>query len=87
MENCFGPLGINFNGILIECHIFSFKKTHSRISGKWQSFLLGPSVLSEQPHIDQMLYLKLNLTQLKNGLFDIIIQDNNHVMTTINARY
>ena len=28
----------------------------------------------------------LNSTQLKNGLFDIIVQDNYHVMTTINAR-
>ena len=27
------------------------------------------------------------LSQLKNGLFDIIVQDNKHVMTTINARY
>ena len=26
-------------------------------------------------------------TQLKNSLFDIIVQDNNDVMTTINARY
>ena len=25
--------------------------------------------------------------KLKNGLFDILVQDNNHVMTTINARY
>ena len=30
---------------------------------------------------------QLNSTQLKNGLFDIIVQDNNDVMTTINARY
>ena len=29
----------------------------------------------------------LNSTHLKNGLFDIIVQDSNHVMTTINARY
>ena len=29
----------------------------------------------------------MNELKLENGLFDIIVQDNNHVMPTINAKY
>ena len=38
-----GPLGTNFSGILIEIHIFLFRKLSS---GKWRSFCLGLNVLS-----------------------------------------
>ena len=40
-----GPLGTNFNEILIEIHIFSFKKIHFKMpSGKWQPFCLSLNV-------------------------------------------
>ena len=42
-----GPLGTNLSEILIEIYIFSFKKTHSKMSsGKWRPFCLGLNVLS-----------------------------------------
>ena len=43
-----GPLGTNFNEILLEIHIpvFSFTKIHWKMSsGKWRSFCLGLNVL------------------------------------------
>ena len=37
-----GPLGRNFNEILIEIHTFSFKKMHLKMSSaKWRPFCLG----------------------------------------------
>ena len=37
-----GPLGTQFSAILIEIHIFSFKKMHLKmLSRKWQPFCLG----------------------------------------------
>ena len=41
-------LGTNFNEILIEIHIFSFKKIHVKMSSaKWRPFCLGLSVLNQ----------------------------------------
>ena len=41
------PLGTNFSEILIEIHIFSFKKMHFKwSSGKWQPFCPGLNVLN-----------------------------------------
>ena len=41
-----GPLGTNFNEIVIEIHTFSFKKIHFKMSsGKWRPFCLGLNVL------------------------------------------
>ena len=41
----FRPLGTNFNEILIEIHIISFKKIHLKMSsGKWRPFCLGLNV-------------------------------------------
>ena len=43
-----GPLGRNFSEILIEIHIFSFKKMHLKMSsGKWRPFYIGFNVLSQ----------------------------------------
>ena len=40
------PLGTNFNEILIEIYIFSFKKMHLKMSSvKWRPFCLGLNVL------------------------------------------
>ena len=45
-----GPLGTNFNEILIEIHTFSFKKMHLKMSSvKWRPFCLGPNVLRHTP--------------------------------------
>ena len=42
----FRPLGTNFIEILIEIHIFSFKKMHFKcLSAKWRPFCLGLNVL------------------------------------------
>ena len=41
-----GPLGTNFNGILIKILTFSFKKMHLKVaSAKWQPFCLCLNVL------------------------------------------
>ena len=45
-----GPLGINFNEILIGIQTFSFKKIHLKMSsGKWRPFCLGLNVLKAMP--------------------------------------
>ena len=42
-----GPLGRNFNEILIKIHTLSFKNMHLKmLSGKWRSFCLGLKVLT-----------------------------------------
>ena len=42
-----GPLGTNFNEILIQIHTFSFTKIHVKMSsGKWRPFCQGLDVLS-----------------------------------------
>ena len=42
-----GPLGTNVSEILIECHSFSFKKMHIKMSsGKWRPSCLGLNVLN-----------------------------------------
>ena len=40
-----GPLGTNFNEILIKIYIFSSKKMHLKMSAKWQQFCLSLNVL------------------------------------------
>ena len=41
------PLGINFNDVLIEIYIFSFKKMHLKLSSaKWHPCCLGLNVLN-----------------------------------------
>ena len=41
-----GPLGTNFNEILIEIHTFWFRKMYLKMSSaKWRPFRLGPNVL------------------------------------------
>ena len=43
-----GPPGTNFSKMLIEIHIFSFKKMHVKmLSAKWLPFCLGFNVLSK----------------------------------------
>ena len=40
-----GPLGTNFNDLLIKIHTFSFRKIHLKmLSGKWRPFCLGLNV-------------------------------------------
>ena len=48
-----GPLGTNFNEILIEIHTFSFKKMHLKISSaKWRPFCFGLNVLNREQGIN-----------------------------------
>ena len=45
-----GPLGTNFNEILINIHTFSSKKMHLKWSSrKWRPFCLGLNVWNDQP--------------------------------------
>ena len=50
-----GPLGTNFNEILIGIQTFSFKKMHLKMSSaKWRPFFLGLNVLTHwhlTPHV------------------------------------
>ena len=50
-----GSLGTNFSEILIEILIFSFKKTHLKISSaKWRPFCLGLNVIFFWPEVCYM---------------------------------
>ena len=50
-----GPLGTNFNEILIEIHTFSFKKMHLKMSSaKWRPFCLGLNVLNSRVVINSV---------------------------------
>ena len=61
-----GPLGTNFNEILIENHTFSFKKLHLKMSSaKWRPFCLGLNVLTHCP-----LYRKVTWPSLWNWVFE-----------------
>ena len=54
-----GPLGTNFNEILIKIHTFSFKKIHLKMSSrKWQPFCLGLNVLNRWTHEDTHVHSK-----------------------------
>ena len=49
-----GPLGTNFSEMLIEIHIFSFKKIHLKMSSlKWRPFCLG---LNQLTHETEWIY-------------------------------
>ena len=70
-----GPLGTNFSEILIEIHVFSFKKMHLKmLSGrKWRPFCLGLSVLTHLPMI----------LSSGNGLSLVWCQVTNPMLTNI----
>ena len=51
-----GPLGTNFNEILIKIYTFSFNKMHLKMSSaKWHPFCLGPNVLRPLSDLDHDL--------------------------------
>ena len=56
-----GPLGTNFDEILIKIHTFSFKKIHLKMSsGKWRPFCLSLNVLTaicHRLHVRELLKL------------------------------
>ena len=62
-----GPLGTNFNGILIEIQTFSFKEVRLKLSSaKWRPFCLGLNVLI--PHLamsDTLRYRTSGFQHLK----------------------
>ena len=54
-----GPLGTHFSEMLIECHTFSFKKIHLKISsGKWRHFCLGLNVLTHNGLVTPYNYIE-----------------------------
>ena len=56
-----GPLGTNFNEILIDIHTFSFKKMHLKMSSaKWRPFCLGLNVLTTQWYMN--IHCKFTIT-------------------------
>ena len=55
-----GSLGTNFNDIAIEIHIFSFKKTHFKMSsGQSRPFCLGLNVLTHWGRVTHTFVSKL----------------------------
>ena len=51
-----GPLGTNFNEILIEIHKFPFKKIHFKmLSGKWRPYCLDLNALIEKSYLNDFL--------------------------------
>ena len=53
-----GPLGINFNEILIEIHMISLKKIHLKMSsGKWRPSCLGLNVLKTSSSLRDVICL------------------------------
>ena len=57
-----GPLGTNYSEMLIEIHIFSFKKIYLKMSsGKWRPFCLGLNVLSYWGRVADTCVSKLGL--------------------------
>ena len=82
-----GTLETNFSEILIECHSFSFKKMHMKMSsGKWRPSRLGLNVLStkcfhvtmSQCHCDISLYRKTS--NISSTLVGNKIADNSDVV-------
>ena len=58
-----GPLGTNFNEILIKIHTFSFKKMHLKISSaKWRPFCLGLNVLINTMAADDLVKQKARIS-------------------------
>ena len=63
----FGPLGSNFNEILIEIDTFSFKKMHLKLlSVKWRPFCLGLNVLIQRNDS------QINTFYMLSGLFGLV---------------
>ena len=65
-----GPLGTNFNGILIEIHTFSVMKMHLKMSSaKWRPFCLSLNVLRDFHNKDKtVLSFSWNLKPKKTSL-------------------
>ena len=78
------PLETNFNDILIEIHIFSFKKIHFKMSsGKWRPFCLGLNVLMASPKQPAMLSFGVFFAapNMPNKLPDELRSHDSHVMS------
>ena len=56
-----GPLGTNFNAILIGIQTFSFKKMHLKMSSvKWRPFFLGLNVLRSFHTHTHIFHMQIN---------------------------
>ena len=73
-----GPLGTNFNEILINNYKFSFRKMHLKMSSwKWRPFCLGPNVLTNlPPHENYHLTHWGRVTHICVSKLSIIGSDN-----------
>ena len=82
-----GPLGTNFNEILIKIHTFSCKKMHLKMSSaKWHPFCLCPNVLNKwiyiyfffgQIQFYFLMFFPVNVTFLyKTGPINLIFSQN-----------
>ena len=72
-----GRLGTNFSEILIEIHIFSFKKMHLKmLSGNWRPFCLVLNVLTRQGQVMHIYTSQSILPSLvlNNGLSPVLCQ-------------
>ena len=70
-----GPLGTNFNEILIEIQPFSFNKIHLKMSGKWRPFCLGLIVLkAKYAPANAVSFLVLGLKSLNSMTNGLIIR-------------
>ena len=69
-----GPLGKNFNEILIEMHTFSFKKMHLKmLSGKRRPFCLGLNVLTPPLSFRREIHLHHRCREtMKKCKFDML---------------
>ena len=64
-----GPLETNFSKILIEIHIFLFKKMPFKVlSVKWRPFCLGLNVLIKLPSSLQWCYMSITVFQITCNL-------------------
>ena len=69
-----GPLGTNFNEILIGIQTFSFKKMHLKMSSaKWRLFCLGLNVLTLLPQHKMATDIFKSFSWMKSFLISIPI--------------
>ena len=70
------PFGTNFSEMLIEIHMFSFKKMHLKMSAKWRPFRLGLNVLMcQQRNLFVTLFPDFIWCQTKPYDLDIVVAD------------
>ena len=73
-----GPLGRNFNEMLIKIHTFSYKKIHSKMSsGKWRPFCLSLNVLNHRIAWNFYSYISSSVAEVP-----VKLQSNRTILNT-----